>query len=64
KTERLVARMPEAIRLAGVQVEIRKVEGTTFPEISTSKSPVNDGCTTAAHAFGRLTVGKLPRADG
>ncbi|RRT35078.1 hypothetical protein B296_00021294 [Ensete ventricosum] len=38
-----------------VQVRIRKVEGTTFTEISMVKPPVSDGCTAAAQAFGRLT---------
>ncbi|RRT56309.1 hypothetical protein B296_00018357 [Ensete ventricosum] len=57
KTVRLVTRMPEATGLGGidqrisqhqVQVRIRKVEGTTFPEIPTVEPPESDGCTTTA----------------
>ncbi|RRT73448.1 hypothetical protein B296_00029375 [Ensete ventricosum] len=54
KTESLIVRMSEAIELTGVQAEIRKVEGTTFSEILTGKSPASDISTSATQDFGWL----------
>ncbi|RRT31941.1 hypothetical protein B296_00050835 [Ensete ventricosum] len=57
KTKRLAVRMSKAVKLAGVQAGIRKVEGTTFAKIPMSKPPMSDGRTaTAAQVFGRLTM--------
>ncbi|RWW36478.1 hypothetical protein BHE74_00058496 [Ensete ventricosum] len=64
KTGRLTVRMPEAAGLAEVQARIRKVEGTTFAEISIGKPSVSGGCTAATQVFGQLTTADPPRADG
>ncbi|RRT40072.1 hypothetical protein B296_00043032 [Ensete ventricosum] len=50
KTERLTAIMSEAVGLTGVQVEIRKVEGTTSAKISVGKPSVSDRCIATATA--------------
>ncbi|RWV94877.1 hypothetical protein BHE74_00032870 [Ensete ventricosum] len=56
KTGRLVVRMSEAVELTGVQAGIRKVEGTTFSEILTGKSPASDISTSATQDFGWLSA--------
>ncbi|RZS17123.1 hypothetical protein BHM03_00049237, partial [Ensete ventricosum] len=61
KTVRLTVRMSEDVGLARVQVEIRKVEGTTFPEILTVEPLVSDGCIVVTQVFGRLTVAEPPK---
>ncbi|RWW60807.1 hypothetical protein BHE74_00032164 [Ensete ventricosum] len=64
KTRRLVARIAEAVGLAGVQAGIQKVVGTTFAEILTGKPPVSGRCTVATQVFERLTVADLLSLGG